>query len=381
MAGQQKSRPIGPAPDLRISEWRGEDLNLRPSGYEPDELPDCSTPRRRNSLHATPGGRPRRSENGDSPAAARDTYGVCAVGGGGGGGDVRSAAAGGGAGGRAVGRHRGRVGRRRFGGQRDLTVLGLVGLEGGDQAVDVGLRRRRGPPRLGGVVRRPQVAQETVGRSLGLRLVQLGLALGRRILGHHRGALRRILDLVEQSHRLVLSSTPALRCPRATIMGRPGPDRNRRRPNAYPPADRTAETRGCVVVVVPPPIGSVIVGAGLDVAVVPAVPAGAVFEVVPVAPDVVGVVLVDFVDFLAFLAGAGLVVVVVAPEPDVELRQQSLCRRELLGHGLDGGLVAGQILRLQRRQRILVVGLGLLQVGRHLRRHRAARGARARART
>ncbi len=28
-------------------EWRGEDLNLRPSGYEPDELPDCSTPRQR----------------------------------------------------------------------------------------------------------------------------------------------------------------------------------------------------------------------------------------------------------------------------------------------------------------------------------------------
>ena len=27
-------------------EWRGQDLNLRPSGYEPDELPDCSTPRR-----------------------------------------------------------------------------------------------------------------------------------------------------------------------------------------------------------------------------------------------------------------------------------------------------------------------------------------------
>ena len=24
---------------------RGKDLNLRPSGYEPDELPDCSTPR------------------------------------------------------------------------------------------------------------------------------------------------------------------------------------------------------------------------------------------------------------------------------------------------------------------------------------------------
>jgi len=25
---------------------RGQDLNLRPSGYEPDELPGCSTPRR-----------------------------------------------------------------------------------------------------------------------------------------------------------------------------------------------------------------------------------------------------------------------------------------------------------------------------------------------
>ena len=27
---------------------RGPDLNQRPSGYEPDELPDCSTPRYRN---------------------------------------------------------------------------------------------------------------------------------------------------------------------------------------------------------------------------------------------------------------------------------------------------------------------------------------------
>ena len=59
-----------------------------------------------------------------------------------------------------------------------------------------------------------------------------------------------------------------------------------------------------------------IVGAGVDVTVVPAVPAGAVFEVVPVAPDVVAVVLDDLVEFLAFLAGA--VVVVVAPEPEVE---------------------------------------------------------------
>ncbi len=29
--------------------WRGQDLNLRPRGYEPRELPDCSTPR-----HALP---------------------------------------------------------------------------------------------------------------------------------------------------------------------------------------------------------------------------------------------------------------------------------------------------------------------------------------
>ena len=29
---------------------RGQDLNLRPSGYEPDELPDCSTPRLKNRI-------------------------------------------------------------------------------------------------------------------------------------------------------------------------------------------------------------------------------------------------------------------------------------------------------------------------------------------
>ncbi len=32
-----------------ILNWlRGLDLNQRPSGYEPDELPDCSTPRSSN---------------------------------------------------------------------------------------------------------------------------------------------------------------------------------------------------------------------------------------------------------------------------------------------------------------------------------------------
>jgi hypothetical protein len=35
-----------PALTCNFKWWRGQDLNLRPSGYEPDELPDCSTPRR-----------------------------------------------------------------------------------------------------------------------------------------------------------------------------------------------------------------------------------------------------------------------------------------------------------------------------------------------
>ena len=34
-----------PSVFLLHTKLRGQDLNLRPSGYEPDELPDCSTPR------------------------------------------------------------------------------------------------------------------------------------------------------------------------------------------------------------------------------------------------------------------------------------------------------------------------------------------------
>src|ERR1700723_1245942 len=37
-------------PPQGILKWlRGLDLNQRPSGYEPDELPDCSTPRLNDS--------------------------------------------------------------------------------------------------------------------------------------------------------------------------------------------------------------------------------------------------------------------------------------------------------------------------------------------
>ena len=41
---ERKSPARGWAKSLFIG-LRGQDLNLRPSGYEPDELPDCSTPR------------------------------------------------------------------------------------------------------------------------------------------------------------------------------------------------------------------------------------------------------------------------------------------------------------------------------------------------
>src|SRR3954447_17623605 len=76
--------------------WRGWDLNPRPSGYEPDELPDCSTPRR--SSHVSSGLR--------SLQPARDAR-------------LRAGARQGGAGRRR--RRRGR-GRRRRGGGRARRV-------------------------------------------------------------------------------------------------------------------------------------------------------------------------------------------------------------------------------------------------------------------
>jgi hypothetical protein len=37
---------LSPERFVRLEKWlRGRDLNPRPLGYEPNELPDCSTPR------------------------------------------------------------------------------------------------------------------------------------------------------------------------------------------------------------------------------------------------------------------------------------------------------------------------------------------------
>ncbi len=41
----QTQNPAACAAGSQVSLVAGQDLNLRPSGYEPDELPGCSTPR------------------------------------------------------------------------------------------------------------------------------------------------------------------------------------------------------------------------------------------------------------------------------------------------------------------------------------------------
>ena len=75
--GRGRALPIGRA--LTSTWWRGEDLNLRPSGYEPDELPDCSTPRRALQISTRSGDRFQCYRPGLGPRSPRNATPLGAV--------------------------------------------------------------------------------------------------------------------------------------------------------------------------------------------------------------------------------------------------------------------------------------------------------------
>src|SRR3954447_6129156 len=66
-----KAGPSGPACVSRES--RGEDLNPRPLGYEPSELPDCSTPHHEASVDRR--SRQTQAHRSDDSTARPDAYG------------------------------------------------------------------------------------------------------------------------------------------------------------------------------------------------------------------------------------------------------------------------------------------------------------------
>ena len=68
----RKNRHLDEVAVRNLRRWlRGLDLNQRPSGYEPDELPDCSTPRHR--IRSAINGRDEKAAARTMPAAAFET--------------------------------------------------------------------------------------------------------------------------------------------------------------------------------------------------------------------------------------------------------------------------------------------------------------------